>query len=604
MNLILLILATIISLSQARTVRWTAAGGTPLWDFANNWDCLCVPSASDDVIIDLANIPGNVRIGGSVATCNSLTIGGTSSFGQMLTVQGQLTIGAGGGKINTNGQLILDSAPSLPLSCAGLFDGGKGLSFISGNLAGPGSFSFTTLNLTSPALKQFSATVSISNYLNVLPGVGSPGTVTISAGTLTISNSAVFATEESLTLSVEGTGAFNVLGSISFAATVASKTLTFRGFSTVANLTTKGGTVVVNDGSSFSQVALGGGSVLTLIGAPDSKRTFGVVTGLGLVSIQGGTNVFNGMSVGTVNLNSGYLVTDSSISITSLTINGGNLQGNGQVSASSLTLANAQIFSVSLSAASITISGFTTFTGAQLQITGTGSVTQSSQFTMASASTVTVQSGASISQTADFKILPSGTEQPSLFVNNGQWNVGGRLTVVVNVQGSGTWSLGANAYLTATGINFAAGTLAISNRATFYCDGAVVSVGTVNGNSGGIITVSNKQFIATTLNVAVFNHQGGNTQFNTGVIGNLTVVSGNCNVTQSATVTNLMFQGGNLNGQSSTSTTVSATNTLLQTTSLKNLNTINVVSTVLRFLCKGPQSLCQFFINDANLGNR
>jgi len=599
----LLLLLTIFLIAESRTVRWTAAGGTPLWDFASNWDCSCIPGAGDDVIIDLANIPGNVRIGGGAASCNSLTLGGTSSFLQMLTVQGQLSIGAGGGKINTNAQLVLDSAPSLPLSCAGNFDAGRGLSFISGNLAGPGSFSFTTLNLTGPALKQFSSNVNVANYLNVLPGVGNQGTITISSGTLVVSNTAVFSTEETMTLSVEGNGALNVLGSISFLATVASKTLTFRGFSSVANLTTKGGTIMVNDASSFSLVSLAGGSVLTLIGAPDSKRTFGAVTGQGLVSIQGGMNVFNGMSVGTVNLNSGFLVTDSSISITSLTINGGNLQGNGQVSVTSLVLANAQINNIAVSAVALTIQGFTTFTGSKLQLTGTGSVTQSSQFTMASGSSVTLQSGATISQTADFKLLPSGTDQPPIFVNNGQWNVGGRLTVVVNVQGTGTWSLGSSASLTATGINFSAGTLAL-NSATFTVDGAVVSLNTVTGSSGGIINVQNKQFIVNNLNVAVLNHIGGNTQFNTGVIGNVTVVAGSCNVTNSATITNFMFQGGNFNGQSSSSTTVTVTNTFFQTSNLKNLNTVNVVSTALKFLCKGNGMSCQFFVNDANIGTK
>lgn len=55
------VLVLLVGLGQARTVSWTAAGGTPMWDFANNWDCRCVPGPGDDVIINVPSIVGEVR---------------------------------------------------------------------------------------------------------------------------------------------------------------------------------------------------------------------------------------------------------------------------------------------------------------------------------------------------------------------------------------------------------------------------------------------------------------------------------------------------------------------------------------------------------------
>jgi len=66
-------------------------------------------------VINVANIPGKVQIGASPAQCNSLTIGGGNTA-QTLTVQGALTIGAGGAKLLANGRSVLFLIVSLFLS--------------------------------------------------------------------------------------------------------------------------------------------------------------------------------------------------------------------------------------------------------------------------------------------------------------------------------------------------------------------------------------------------------------------------------------------------------------------------------------------------------
>jgi len=238
------LLFTLVSLSTSRTIQWTNAGGTPLWDFALNWDCNCIPTISDDVVINVANIQGSVRIGGNPGFANSLTVGGNSQFPQSLIVQGALTIGAGGAKILPNGAITLDTAPSSPLSCSGVFQGASNFFFKSGSLYGTGSFVFHNLNFTGPALHVINATTTV-DVLQVIPGEGSQGAVEIGSKQLVV-NTNLFSSA-TLTISSDPGASLLVKGAIQYQGSSGVTSVTIRGDATIATLAISGGTVTLSD---------------------------------------------------------------------------------------------------------------------------------------------------------------------------------------------------------------------------------------------------------------------------------------------------------------------------------------------------------------------
>lgn len=579
--------------TEAKLIKWTGQGGTQLWDFPRNWDCNCIPTAADDVSIDSPFTPAIVRIGGSNATARSLTVGGISPFAMQLYVQGQLVVGPGGGSIASNGQIVLDAAPNQPFITGGAFNAGYNLIFNSGSLAGSGSFAFTYVNLTGPALKVFNTSVSVSGGVEVQPGPGNIGVIDVQGGTLTIARTAEFYTNQGLTLSVYPRANFTVQGAVIFTPS-SQQTLTFRGYSNVANLTVSGGNIVVNDASSFSYVNVAQGSTLTLIGAGDTSRNFGSVTGSGTVIVQGGINTFQSLTASTVQLQSGVFSSSGQLNFGNLLATGGSIGGTGQLSVQVASLANTVINNIGVTVGSLTINGFNALNGANLVLTGKGVVSAASQFTMSSGASFTVNSGATLSQSYDFKVLPSGTQQPPSLNNNGQWISTSTLSIVVNVTGSGSWNFGKGGTLSITGINFKASSM-ILDTSYFVIQVSTVNISSVDASSNGNIDFQGSGFSSPSLKAATYTHEGGDTYFGQATVSNFVVMAGNVNV-QSAQVGTLDLRGGTLNG-SGPNASVNATLTKLTTNQPKYLNSITITTTKFNLSC--PSGDCQLFTQNA-----
>jgi len=230
-----------LTLASARVIQWTAAGGNPLWNFANNWDCLCIPTMSDDVIINLPNIPGAVTIA-SAAYANSLTVGGTSSFAQTVNVQSSLTLGNGGGKILANGMVTVNSAPSLPFYSAGEFNANSNLLFVSGTLGG--QFIFANVNFTGAAAKQINGTTNVTGVLIADLPVGAQGLIAVVGGELVVTGT--FKVSQTLTISASAGAKVNIPGTLDYSGSV-STTVTILGTAYIATLTVEGGDFVLNN---------------------------------------------------------------------------------------------------------------------------------------------------------------------------------------------------------------------------------------------------------------------------------------------------------------------------------------------------------------------
>jgi hypothetical protein len=576
----------------ARTIKFTAAGGNQDWSEPRNWDCNCVPTASDDVIIDLPNINAYVTI--STATCNSLTVGGTSSTLQSLTIRGSLTVGAGGGTIvPANGIVVLDAAPSSPFTTAGKFVGNSKFTFISGSLGGSGSFVFTNLNLTGSALKDFNASVTITGSALILPEKGGTGAISISGSALTVSGK--FTSSDSLILGIEDKAKLLVTGSFIFNGAVSS-TFTLRGYANFADLEIKGGTVIFNDAVDASSINIAQGGILNLIGTATRKIN---VAGAGLVQVRGGINTFNSATIGQVQLLSGTITSSQKLSISHLDQSGGEINGGAQIASDVVTLSTAVLTDSAITAQNLELKGFTSLVGTQLRVTGLCTISSASQLTMSSGALFSIESGGRVSHSAALKVLPSGTDSPPSFVNNGKWTQTSQLSSVVNTDGTGTWDLGPGSSIDITGINWKAGLLSLTS-ATFTSLGSYVNIKSIDGRQG-VITHNGYQFVTTSLNVDTFNHKNGFTQTNTGTIGTFNIENGNVNVTTAATISKLNMTGGTLAGADpSAGVIVTVTNSTFTTSTPKTLENLILYTSNIDLNCPGAVQ-CQLFTINAEI---
>ena len=168
------------SISQAQ-IYWDHGANNNRWGSANNWRPNGVPGAGDDVILDNtfdANLPATIALRADQAA-NSLTfdlgsnlsiINGTGSRTLALT-SGDITVGAG-----NNGVLSLDMT-TLALGGDSVMDiGGTGNLTINSVVADSGG----TRSLTKAGAAEL--VLSAANTFS--------GGVTISAGTLTLTNAA------------------------------------------------------------------------------------------------------------------------------------------------------------------------------------------------------------------------------------------------------------------------------------------------------------------------------------------------------------------------------------------------------------------------------
>jgi hypothetical protein len=591
------LLLALVSLTTCRTIQWTNAGGNPLWSFAKNWD-LGVPTLSDDVIIDVPNIVGSVQIGGDSAFANSLVVGGTSSFLQSLIIQGQLTVGAGGVQIQPNGQVTLNAAPSSPLTVAGEFQGTSNFFFISGALAGAGTFTLVNLNFTGPALKVINATTTIGT-LQIVPGDGAQGSVNIASQQLVVTGT-LYASATTNIYSNPG-ASLQVKGTFQYSGSAGVNSVSIQGDATIATLSINGGTVTLSDNVNVASTTVSSGAILTLIGGTTSSRNIHDITGDGTLAVQGGTNNFDTLSgISSVLLQGGVLNTNgNTVTIGNLQQSGGTLTGSATITIGTFTLTNSNIQGPTISTSNLNVKGLAALDDTTLTVTSLGVISASSQFTLANGAQFVVSSKGKVSQSAPFKLLPSGSDQPPLFTNNGIWTSTSDFLLVVNTRGSGSFQLGQGASISISGIAFNIDSLTLTG-ATFTVTGSVVTINTVNGQ-GGVITAEGRQFLVTTLNVDTYTHTNGDTEIGSGTIGTLDVQTGTVNVTGSgATIGVLLFEGGQISGNNPSATVVlTIGNATLTGNQPKILNNLTAKFQELNLKC-GPQQ-CQLFTQDANI---
>jgi hypothetical protein len=589
-----LLIALLVVVVSSRTIRWTAAGGNPLWENSNNWDCLCTPLPTDDVIIDLANIPGRVNVGAVPAFANSVTVGGVSTFPQSLALQNSLTIGAGGGKIMPNGVVNLNAGPNAPFYSAGVFDGSDHFTFLSGTLGG--QFTFKNVNFSGSAQKNINGTTTVTGLVSIDLPVGAQGLITIAAGTFTITGS--IKSYQTLLIAANPGAKFSVPGTVDFEGGV-STSLTLRGTTVINSLIVGGGNVILNDDVTISTASVASGATVTMIGATSVNRVFDDISGAGVLTIQGGTNTFHTMSnINTVNLAGGILLADTkTCTIGSLFQTGGIITGQATISANSATLANAVITNTPVTAQNLELKGFVSVNGGSLTVTVLGVVSFSSQVTLANGAVFAVGKTAKVSQAAELQILPSGTSNAPVFQNDGKWTSTSVLILDLLTKGQGGYELGSGASITLNGITFSGQSLLLTS-ANFTSIGASVTLGSIDGK-GGIIKSQSDLFVVTgNMNVDTFVQENGVTNIATGNIANLDVQTGVFNVTgPGASVGALFWEGGQICSAPGSATILSATSTVVTGTQPKTLSSITLSSVSITISCGFQQ--CQLFTFDA-----
>lgn len=345
--------ATVTSIASAR------------WDNVSTWDCNCIPSAGDNVIIQDGH---TVTIRASNLECNDLTIGQGSSgrlryirnTARDLTVNGNLTINSGAtldvrtnsntthtlnirGSITNNGTLNLAAdANSLCNTNFIKVDGNQ-------TVSGSGTTGFYTINLDK-SLKANILEVTAGNFtcdsnaLNFTSGgtfkFSSTGTNSFSLFDTSrdiISKGSIWMNSTNSTMSFGAD--VNLQGDL-----IIDDGIVVVGDAADESIVSKGGTLEINGGSlevagrydrsttesTLNIIQTGGMLTLPTIGSSSTTRPpFGMdVTGSSMI-ISGGTIVLQ--QAGGVNL--GYTTSG----VTSHTITGGTLQiGNASTPAAQI----------------------------------------------------------------------------------------------------------------------------------------------------------------------------------------------------------------------------------------------------------------------------
>lgn len=598
-SLLIVVLSVVVSTTtvvEGRPIVWTGLSGNTLWNEPRNWDVGSVPTAGDDVTINLLNTVANVLIGPPPnAVCNSLQVGGTSTFVQTLSVTGPINIGPGGGNLVGLGSITYDSAPDAAFATVGIFNGGSRFTFRSGTLSGPGAFTFANLTLEDPALKVFNTSVT-TGLLYVDPGVGFSASFNIDNDNTLVVKDTLKTTQGITVTSVTAKSLFQV-GTFSFAASTGA-TLTIRGTASINALNIGGGTGTLNDNVQVTAANVASGAVLQLIGSPTSQRTFGDITGGGSLQITGGYNVFNkATNIGTVTIASGELHANGDLSIVNLAASAGVISGAQTLTVSNAAFKNINLLNVVINVNDAVFSQFGTLDGSTVNVLGTASTDDVGQLVMANGASLAIQKNAKVSQTKVFRVLPTG-DHPSEFTNNGQWSSSADLSLVVPTNGLGSFTFAQGATLQLTGIPFSASAVTLAS-AFFKTVGSSVVIGSLIGN-GSVMTQGDSFQVLGTANAKSFVHQNGVTQMGSGTIDSLAVQVGTYNITGSgATVGSLSFTGGEITGAAGAGTILSVGDTTITGASAKTLSNILVTTSTLQLSCNAPQ--CQLFTSSASL---
>lgn len=493
-----------------------------------------------------------------------------------------------------NGAITLDAGATINNS--GLFIGDSKFLFISGTLAGTGTYLFNNINFTSPALKTINGTTNVTGILFVDPGKGGQGTVNVAGGVLTVSGT--LRTTETLTISAIGKALINIPGLLSFMGTT-NNILTVRGTAHIRQLTATGGTVTINDNVTITNSTIGSGAILNLIGDAHSTRSIGDITGLGQLLVAGGINNFTTMSgISNVQLTGGTLVTDSkTANIGTLLQNGGQITGKATIIVSTATLANAGIVKTPVVANDLELKGFTSLNGASLSVTGLGIISASSQFTLSEGATFIVTRTARVSQSAPLRLLPSGADHPAVFQNDGRWTSTSDLEIVVTTNGTGAFEFGTGATTTLTGIHFRTQSLSLTGSKVTVI-GSVVNIGSIDGRAGTVDFQGSSFTVQGNANIDKYTHENGDTTIGTGNFGSVDVQTGNWNITGLAvTIGQLTFEGGQISSTPGRRGVVTVSTTIITGNQPKTFSDVEVTSSVINLVCGTQQ--CQLFTKNA-----
>eukprot|EP01123_Difflugia_compressa_P009242 TRINITY_DN299_c0_g1_i1.p1 TRINITY_DN299_c0_g1~~TRINITY_DN299_c0_g1_i1.p1 ORF type:complete len:611 (+),score=138.96 TRINITY_DN299_c0_g1_i1:46-1878(+) len=587
------LLCILFTLSTSRLIQWTRAGGTASWDYGPNWDSNTVPTATDDVVIDLTLIDGVVQIGAAPAFCNSLKIGGSSGRPQTLTILNALTVGTGGAQIMSNGRLFLQSSPTSPLTSLGVFQGGSTFVFESGTLAGSGSFSFDYLALNGSALKTFSSKVSVAGIVDVFPGNGL-GVVNINSASLTIGGT--LRTTSTVTVSSMKSASLQVTGMLSFSGG-ATDIFTIRGDANIAKLNVVSGTVTLNDNVTVTSSVVAAGAFINVIGDPTSIRSFGDISGAGSLTAQGGINTVSSFTkFGGVQLSGGTLITKTNPSVLSnLVQTGGTLTGTGPITISTASWTNALITKATLNIASLKINGFSSIDASTISL-NVVVIGSASQLTLSNAAQITVLSTGDVSQSGPFKIIPSSSGNS--LMHNGKWTSTSDLQLLITTSGTGSFQFGTGSTTSITGISFTTGYMTFTDG-QFNSVSSVVTVNNIEGS--GTITSSGQSFtVLDFITADSYTNINGITTVGGAAIETLDIATGTYNVTGTmSTSVSFSFEGGAIYGAGSAKTQLTAGSIKISGNQFKSIQDITMKTSNLTLQCGA--TACQLATTDATI---
>ncbi|RPI45226.1 MAG: LEPR-XLL domain-containing protein, partial [Betaproteobacteria bacterium] len=319
------------ALTITPTVTWIGNDG--FWDVGANWSTGIAPGIDDDVLIDRAGatnvitVRSNVAVRSLLSNENIVLQSGSLSLSADSEINGAFTMAAG--SFGGTGAVAL----------TGAFN-------VSGSSALAGTGALTTLgtstiniasangNLSLTGGKQWvnEGTLTIGGDDTLLFGLSSGGNNTlINAVGATLNLSSTHATPLSFwtgTATLDNAGILNqtVGGTHSIASSI--------GFNNTGQVSVDAGTLVVAGGGTDSGgYAVGEGATLTFSGGTRNLGAGSNVTGLGRLTVSGGTVNTGGllgtalsMSGGTLNVN-----TAAAVTLPSLAMSGGTLGGTGAV---------------------------------------------------------------------------------------------------------------------------------------------------------------------------------------------------------------------------------------------------------------------------------
>jgi hypothetical protein len=532
-------------------------GGSGDWDTASNWSTGNIPTAADDVSINVTGIsithvqgyndavhtltssdPINLSNGGIYLAGNSSISAALTMMGGTLDGPGNLTIGGlltwSGGEMRGTGSTTASGGVT--------FNGTNSNETLTGrtfNLAGPGTW--TGLN-------------------NIYMGYGA--VFNIKAGvTFAIQNS------QSINASGGASAAINNAGTVTLSQATPGTSIFQQGpFVNNGTVTVNTGTLELNaGGSSAGGFGVAAGATLDLFNGVYRLETGTTITQSGAgsgssVVIDGNANVSVDapLTLGTTNLtmNSGTLTGSATLTVNNqLTWNGGTMSGNG----STTIAASTGILSLSGTNTQETLDTRT------LSLGGTGSWSGTNNLVMLNSSKFNVLSGATFTIANDQNVYYGGAGGSPTISNAGTVTKSGT-TGTTNIQqgafnNSGTVNVSTGTLQLSAGGNMS-GSFAVASGSTLQFGG-----GLVNLNNGTTITQSGAGS-ASSLGIS-----GGIVSVNTALtIGTSQVGLTGGVLTGAAPLTvtsQLTWSGGNMTGTGST--------TIVAKTGVLNVNSTNAL---------------------------